>query len=234
MAARFNLEWMSKEEYKDWLLPEDSGNTKARYKLCRKTFSLSNMGEPSLKSHAQGKKHQSIIQRSEKNPSVMGFWKKEQVAEASTSKESGKPSTLVMNSSEEHKSSLLTKFPLTKEHHKAEIIWALKSVTSHFYNSAHDIADVFKAMFPNSSIAQHMSSGPTKLSYLISFETEPYFRELLLANIKKASCFVVSFCHGLTTPSIGVAQAQGLQWWIGTKAQMMVYRCLFRGPGYGP
>ena len=73
MAARFNLEWMSKEEYKDWLLPEDSDNTKATCKLRRKTFSLSNMGKPSLKSHAQGKKHQSIIQRSEKNPSVMGF-----------------------------------------------------------------------------------------------------------------------------------------------------------------
>ena len=43
MAARFNLEWMSKEEYKDWLLPEDSDNTKARCKLCRKTFSLSIM-----------------------------------------------------------------------------------------------------------------------------------------------------------------------------------------------
>ena len=45
---------MSKEEYKDWLLPEDSDNTKARCKLCSKTFSLSMMGEPSLKSHAQG------------------------------------------------------------------------------------------------------------------------------------------------------------------------------------
>ena len=44
MTARFNLEWMSKEEYKDWLLPEDSDNTKARCKLCRKTFPLSNMG----------------------------------------------------------------------------------------------------------------------------------------------------------------------------------------------
>ena len=73
------------------------------------------MGEPSLKSHVQGKKHQSILPRSEKNPSVVGFWKKEQVAEASTSKESGKPSTLVMSSSGEQKSSLLTKFPLTKE-----------------------------------------------------------------------------------------------------------------------
>ena len=96
MAARFNLDWMNKEEYKDWLLPEHSDNTKARCKFCRKTFSLSNMGEPSLKSHAQGKKHQSILQRSEKNPSVMGFLEKKDVAEASTSEESG-PSTLVMS-----------------------------------------------------------------------------------------------------------------------------------------
>ena len=68
--------------------------------------------------------HKSIIQRSEKNPSLMVFWKKEQVAEASTSKESGKLSILVMSSSGEQKSSLLTKFPLTKEHHRVEIIWA--------------------------------------------------------------------------------------------------------------
>ena len=38
MAARFNLEGMSKKEYKDWLLPEDSDNTKARYKLCKKNI----------------------------------------------------------------------------------------------------------------------------------------------------------------------------------------------------
>ena len=193
MAARFNLDWMNKEEYKDWLLPEQSDNTKARCKFCRRTFSLSNMGEPSQKSHAQGKKHQSIIQRSEKNPSVKDFLEKKDVAEASTSEESG-PSTLVMSSSVEQKSSFVTKFALTKEHHKAEIIWALKSVMSHFsYNSAHDITDIFKAMFPDSSIAQHMSCGPTKLSYLISFGIAPYFRDLLLADLKQTSCFVVSF-----------------------------------------
>ena len=192
MAARFNLDWMNKEEYKDWLLPEQSDNTKARCKFCRRTFSLSNMGEPSLKSYAQGKKHQSIIQRSEKNPSVKGFLEKKDVVEASTSEESG-PSTLVMSSSAEQKSSFVTKFALTKEH-KAEIIWALKSVMSHFsYNSAHDITDIFKAMFPDSSIAQHMSCGPTKLSYLISFGIAPYFRDLLLADLKQTSCFVVSF-----------------------------------------
>ena len=73
-------------------------------------------------------------------------------------------------STEEKRSSSMTKLTLTREQHKAEIFWALKSVMSHFsYNSSHDTTDVFKAMFPDSIIAQHMSCGPTKLSYLISF-----------------------------------------------------------------
>ena len=49
---------------------------------------------------------------------------------------------------------------------------------------------VFKAMFPDSIIAQHMSYGPTKLSYLISFGIAPYFMDLLL---KELNVFVISF-----------------------------------------
>ena len=60
-------------------------------------------------------------------------------------------------------------------------------------NSAHDITDVFKAMFPDSIIAQHMSCAPTKLSYLISFGITPYFMDLLLEELKDAPCFVISF-----------------------------------------
>ena len=63
MAIRFNKEWMDKVEYKDWLLPEPSNNTKAKCRLCMRSFSLSNMGEPALKSHAQGKKHQNAVKK---------------------------------------------------------------------------------------------------------------------------------------------------------------------------
>ena len=38
MAARFNLESMSKEEYKNWLLPEDSDNTKQDVNFVEKHF----------------------------------------------------------------------------------------------------------------------------------------------------------------------------------------------------
>ena len=65
---------------------------------------------------------------------------------------------------------------------------------SHFsYNSSQDIGDVFKAMFPDNKIAQQWSCGPTKLSYLITFAIAPYFKDLLLAELTEAPCFVLSF-----------------------------------------
>ena len=48
-------------------------------------------------------------------------------------------------------------------------------------------------MFPDSIIAQRMSCGPTKLSYLISFGIAPYFMDLLLKELKDAPCYVISF-----------------------------------------
>ena len=39
----------------DWLLPEDLDPTKASCKICRKTFSLSDMGEKAVRSHVEGR-----------------------------------------------------------------------------------------------------------------------------------------------------------------------------------
>ena len=101
------------------------------------------MGEPALKSHAQGKKHQNAVKTSGKNTSVWGFLKKDdQKASTSTQKEeplaceeSEELSAAGARSTEEKRSSSMTKLTLTREQHKAEIFWALKFVTSHFsYN----------------------------------------------------------------------------------------------------
>ena len=181
MVIRFNKEWMDKVEYRDWLLPEPSNNTKAKCRLCMRSFSLSNMGEQALKSHAQGKKYQNAVKTSGKNTSVWGFLKKDdQKASTSTQKEeplaykeSEELSMAAARSTEEKRSSSMTKLTLTKE----------QLMTTH----------VFKAMFPDSIIAQHMSCGPTKLSYPISFGIAPHFMDLLLKELKDAPCFVISF-----------------------------------------
>ena len=43
-------------------------------------------------------------------------------------------------------------------------------------NSSNDITDIFRAMFPDSAIAQKMKFGPNKLSYLLCFGIAQYFK----------------------------------------------------------
>ena len=77
----------------------------------------------------------------------------------------------------------MIKFALRKGQHKAEILWELRGVMSHFsVNSSADIADIFKVMFPDSAIAQKMNFGPNKLSYMICFGIAPYFKQQLLVK----------------------------------------------------
>ena len=154
-SARFNREWLSKKEYKLWLTPVEGNVTKANCNICVKTFSLSNMGEIAVKSHASGKKHQIAVTQSQKAGSVSHFFgaKSETTPELFNSGNLEEPSTSFINNAEgthmESKSiptthwNLMTKFTLTNHQHKAEILWALKAVMSHFlYNSAANIADV--------------------------------------------------------------------------------------------
>ena len=48
--------WLSDERFKDWLVPAQT-KREARYKRCKNSFALSNMGVQALKSYAEGKKH---------------------------------------------------------------------------------------------------------------------------------------------------------------------------------
>ena len=193
-SARFNNDWLLKEQYKSWLIPVSEDNTKAKCKLCSKVFSLLNMGEIAIKSHASGKKHIAAVKLTEKVESVSDFF--------GESSDSQKPT-----SSQQHDtistprlSDSVSSFVLRKDQHKAEILWALKTVMSHYsYNSANNIADLFRAMFPDSKIAEKMQCGPTKLSYLICFGIAPYFKQQLLSELKETQCFVISFDESLSS-----------------------------------
>jgi hypothetical protein len=77
---------------------------------------------------------------------------------------------------------------------RAEIVWCLKCITSHFsYNSSCDMKGIFQLMFPDSSIAQRMTIGSTKMAYSISYGLAPYFHSTLLTDIQKCPKIVVCF-----------------------------------------
>ena len=79
---------------------------------------------------------------------------------------------------------------------KTEILWPLKVIDSHFsYNLSKNIKELLKLMFPDSKIADKMTLGSTKLSYLITHGLGPYFYDELMKLIDSpyVLCFDEAF-----------------------------------------
>ena len=86
----------------------------------------------------------------------------------------------------------------TKETREAEIRWVIKCVLSHYsYSANSDIGDLFRSLFPDSSIAQKFTCGSTKTSYLLCFGIAPYLRETLISSIRSSPSYVVCFDESL-------------------------------------
>lgn len=70
---------------------------------------------------------------------------------------------------------------LSKKVAEAEILWALKCVSSHFSgNSNTGVNDLFKRMFSDSEIAANYSMSKSKFRYVATFGLGPYFAKKLL------------------------------------------------------
>lgn len=80
-------------------------------------------------------------------------------------------------------------FMAGKEVLKAEVLWALKCVSSNYsynYNSCSEIADVLKTMFADSDIAKQFALSPAKCAYLCCFDIPPHFKDLLVKLVDKS------------------------------------------------
>lgn len=81
---------------------------------------------------------------------------------------------------------------------RAEILWTLKSVTSHYSNkSAEDNSTLFQLMFPDSVIAKSFACGEKKTSYMVNYGIAPYVKLQLLEKVKTDSGYVLLFDESL-------------------------------------
>jgi hypothetical protein len=72
----------------------------------------------------------------------------------------------------------------TKNVTEAEIRWVWHSAeTSKSFNCEDKAADLFRAMFPDSAIAQKFSCGRTKQQYLLTYAIVPYVVECIARDI---------------------------------------------------
>ena len=79
-----------------------------------------------MKSHAQGKKHQSAIQGSQKSSSIKEFFTTRDTVGASTSTKSGEGLSTIQPTSREQLSQM-EQFVSRKDQHMAEIRWGPKN-----------------------------------------------------------------------------------------------------------
>ena len=191
--SKFQQEWLTMPIFQDWIMRQKSP-FKAYCKLCSKGIDLSNMGKRALTSHAEGKSHKNVSSLKE-----LGIPRMEQFVKLEKKEGDGDK-----GGTDQEKSATLEqqmKMYVTGESVvKAEILWAIKSVMSHFsFRASSDIRGLFQNMFPDSAIAKNFACGKTKINYLICFGIVPYFREKLLQKIKEAECLMVSLDDCLNT-----------------------------------
>ena len=90
----------------------------------------------------------------------------------------------------------ITHFVNRNEVLKSEILWTLQTVVTHCsYKSNENISEVFKAMFPDSEVAQKLKCGEKKTAYMCVFGLADYFKQSVLGEVK--GHFVLLFYESL-------------------------------------
>lgn len=80
----------------------------------------------------------------------------------------------------------------------AEVLWCLHTAEKHHsLNSNENVAEVFKAMFPDSDIAKSFTCGKDRTGYIIRFGLAPHFKQELINTINKAGQFFLMFDESL-------------------------------------
>uniref|UniRef100_A0A915IDJ1 BED-type domain-containing protein n=1 Tax=Romanomermis culicivorax TaxID=13658 RepID=A0A915IDJ1_ROMCU len=82
-TSKFPLDWINpstEPSWSDWLQPVDGDPYKVHCTVCRKTFSLSNMGRQTIKSHLCSAKHIQQAELLTKTPSIMACFSAERSA----------------------------------------------------------------------------------------------------------------------------------------------------------
>ena len=184
MFCVFNQEWLDETinpQFSSWVKPLKDPN-RVLCCFCQRSFALSNMSKRALESHMNSEKHKRNV--SAKVPSISSYFKKPTApsktsvpnsADADTDTQAS-CATLTETNRIPVTSQMLTHYVRKDVVVKAEVLWALKVIESHFsYNSSRNIVDLLKLMVPGSKIVEKLCLGSTKLAYLITLALAPFF-----------------------------------------------------------
>ena len=184
----FNDQWLRMEAYKEWLLHDDDCTSEI-CKVCpisQNKIELSNMGEWAIKSHAKDKKHCDRLALYIQSDCIKFMPVSKGSAESPGA------------SSASTFSSTLDKFVLAEAATGAEIRWCPKYVVSSYsFGSCDGLADLFRSMFPDSTIAEKFCLQKCKCAYFSNHGIAPHCNSILMNNVKDSAFYAISLGESL-------------------------------------
>ena len=248
----FDQTWLTCDRYSkyhSWLGACDD-RTSFRCHVCLKTLKLSNMGIEAIKSHSENQKHLRLVaqQSAGVTPSVVSFFKSSKSSRQVLSPETEstvqqiQPVAIpaVSGSNENATSGSLSKAPAAantpatfwssdEQRIRAEIYWVLHMIDSHCsFNSAAGMSDLFRLMFPDSSIAEQFKMGDDKTRYVTVYGLAPHFIQKLADSVKEKD-YVLLFDEALNKKAQQKQLDIHLRFWNGTEVATRYYTSVFMG-----
>ena len=231
---------------KDWLLHTDGlGHKisswcqlsnevgKAFCAICKKTFRCDNQGLPQLLQHARGQSHKTLaIEILSGSQMVFAPTQSTEPGKTfgnlTTNVASVSTASVVSNQQEtqtvkKQSSGTLQCISLKDEATKAELIWAMKVVGSHYsYASCDNINDTLEAMFPG-KIPDNFTMSSSKVSYLVSEATGPYFKQVVADDVKNSgSPFTLQYDE-TTNAQVNKQLDIKIRYWSSAQSQVVVH-----------
>ena len=155
--CKFSQKWLEDPKYSWWLRAVTTDTSEASCSVCCKVFKLGTMGIKAVDSHMMSAKHVAFAKARQQQPAITLFCP---VASATATASTTSEST---SSAQPSIQALCGSMPTLK----AEVIWVLKTITSHqSYRSNEGIDSLFRTMFPDSALVQSFSCGKDKTRYV--------------------------------------------------------------------
>ena len=195
--TKFNFQWKDSAVYPQfasWAKEVEKNKHQFFCTLCKVPMELGNMGKGALNSHMnKNEKHKKIVTQMKDKSTIRSFFQAGSSAQPAQPELPQQPS-VQPPVTERVQSTLESQVEINTLKTKAEILWALKIVGSHYsFNLSQNINELFQQMFPDSEIANTVKLGKTKMSYTVNYGLAPYFKDQLLSQLKKCKEIVVCF-----------------------------------------
>ena len=183
--------WRKTNFKSDWLLKTDAqghiisswckaskDNTKTAHCLiCHKTFRCDNQGLQQVLQHAKTQLHVKLA------GSIISGQQLVLTSGPSSNNSTSTAATSQENVQQLKSTGNLSCFSYKDETLRADLIWSLKVVSSHYsYASCDNIKDTLHAMFPG-KIPDDFSMSSSKVSYMVSEATGPHFKKIVVDDV---------------------------------------------------